>query len=115
MNTLYCINCGIRTPRNFADERIFDGIYCELCAPRVTGEPPRVRLRMPRPADPTVWESHLENLKAGALGDPGDPETLLRYWKAQEAAGYPRASENVQYFKSLVEKSAEVQEDAKVQ
>lgn len=44
MNTLYCINCHTRTPRNFADERVFDGIYCERCAPKITGELPRVKL-----------------------------------------------------------------------
>lgn len=44
MNTLYCINCHCRTPRNFADERVFDGVYCARCAPKITGEPPRVKL-----------------------------------------------------------------------
>lgn len=51
-----------------------------------------------------AWETNLDSLTAGAFGDPLDPETLLRYWKAQEAAGYPYASENVKYFKELVQK-----------
>lgn len=53
-----------------------------------------------------AWELNLENLKAGALGDPEDSETLLHYWKAQEAAGYPGASENVKYFTDIVEKES---------
>lgn len=43
MNALYCINCNCRTPRNFADERVFDGVYCARCAPKITGEHPRVK------------------------------------------------------------------------
>lgn len=49
-----------------------------------------------------AWETNLDSLTAGAFGDPLDPETLLRYWEAQEAAGYPYASENVKYFKELM-------------
>lgn len=57
--------------------------------------------------DPAVrWGLNLANLNAGAFGSPEDPETLLRYWKAQEAAGYPGASENVLYFKSIKEKES---------
>lgn len=32
MNTLFCIKCNARTPRNFADERFYNGVYCERCA-----------------------------------------------------------------------------------
>lgn len=35
MNTLYCIKCKQRTPHNFADEEIFNGIYCRACALRL--------------------------------------------------------------------------------
>ena len=45
-----------------------------------------------------IWEKNLENLRAGALGDPADPMTLLRYWQCQERAHYPYARENVEYF-----------------
>ncbi len=45
-----------------------------------------------------LWERNLENLKAGTLGDPSDPITLLRYWQCQERAHYPHARENVEYF-----------------
>lgn len=45
-----------------------------------------------------LWERNLENLKAGTLGDPSDPATLLRYWQSQERAHYPYARENVEYF-----------------
>ena len=45
-----------------------------------------------------LWERNLENLKAGTLGDPADPVTLLRYWQCQERAHYPHARENVEYF-----------------
>lgn len=45
-----------------------------------------------------LWAKNLENLQAGALGDPSDPLTLLRYWQCQERAHYPYARENVEYF-----------------
>ena len=45
-----------------------------------------------------LWQRNLENLKAGTLGDPSDPATLLRYWQCQERAHYPHARENVEYF-----------------
>ncbi len=50
-----------------------------------------------------LWQRNLENLKAGTLGDPADPVTLLRYWQCQERAHYPHARENVEYFRSAVE------------
>lgn len=110
MNTLYCIECKIRTPRNFADEGIYDGVYCANCASKLGYLPGRRRhpstgssVQPPKPRPEIVWAHNLEALKAFALGDPTDPETMLRYWKAQEAAGYPGASENVQYFTSLIE------------
>lgn len=45
-----------------------------------------------------LWERNLENLRAGTLGDPESPITLLRYWQCQERAHYPHARENVEYF-----------------
>ena len=45
-----------------------------------------------------LWQRNLENLKAGTLGDPSSPATLLRYWQCQERAHYPYARENVEYF-----------------
>jgi hypothetical protein len=45
-----------------------------------------------------LWQRNLENLKAGTLGDPSIPVTLLRYWQCQERAHYPYARENVEYF-----------------
>ena len=50
-----------------------------------------------------LWERNLTNLKAGTIGDPENPITLLRYWQSQERAHYPYARENVEYFKSIVE------------
>ncbi len=50
-----------------------------------------------------LWERNLENLKAGTLGDPTSPITLLRYWQSQERAHYPHARENVEYFLAEVE------------
>ena len=50
-----------------------------------------------------LWERNLENLKAGTLGDPTSPVTLLRYWQCQERAHYPYARENVEYFKQAAE------------
>ena len=52
-----------------------------------------------------LWERNLSNLKAGTLGDPESPTTLLRYWQSQERAHYPFARENVEYFKTLVEQT----------
>lgn len=49
-----------------------------------------------------VWERNLENLRAGTLGDPNAPATLLRYWQCQERAHYPNARENVEYFEDML-------------
>ena len=51
-----------------------------------------------------LWQRNLENLKAGTLGDPASPITLLRYWQCQERAHYPHARENVEYFIKETEK-----------
>ena len=48
-----------------------------------------------------LWQRNLENLKAGTLGDPSSPVTLLRYWQCQERAHYPYARENVEYFNEI--------------
>jgi hypothetical protein len=52
-----------------------------------------------------LWERNLENLKAGTLGDPTAPKTLLRYWQLQERAHYPHAKENVEYFSKMAKES----------
>ena len=106
-----CIFCGMNTEQSYAD-KIYEGVYCEECAAALGYTPSQRRrppnsgsiAQPPKPRPETIWSHNIEALKAGALGDPGDPETLLRYWKAQESAGYPGASENVQYFTELVEK-----------
>lgn len=106
-----CIICGMSTAQTYADSG-FMGVYCKSCAnvrgytPAQLMRPPTTgsNVQPPKPRPETVWAHNLEALKAFALGDPKDPETMLRYWKAQEAAGYPGASENVQYFTGLVEK-----------
>ena len=54
-----------------------------------------------------LWERNLENLKAGTLGDPQNPTTLLRYWQCQERAHYPFARENVEYFTDAARSEAE--------
>ena len=54
-----------------------------------------------------IWKINAELLHSGGFGSMnGDKcfETLLRYWKAQEQAGYPHASESVKYFEDLVKK-----------
>lgn len=64
--------------------------------------------RLETPRDPAIrWSVNLGGLISGVFGDPYDPKTMLVYWKAQEAAGYPYASENVKYFEELVQKSKE--------
>ena len=105
-----CIICGMNTERSYADSG-FMGVYCKSCAsargyisaqrrrPPNTGS----NVQPPKPRHETIWAHNLEALKAFALGDPKDPETMLRYWKAQEAAGYPGASENVKYFTDIIE------------
>ncbi len=50
-----------------------------------------------------LWQRNLENLRAGTLGNPESPITLLRYWQCQERAHYPYARENVEYFTLAVE------------
>ena len=57
-----------------------------------------------------LWEKNLKNLESGTLGDPTLPETLLRYWQSQEKAHYPYARENVEYFKTKVNKTKENEE-----
>jgi hypothetical protein len=52
-----------------------------------------------------LWEKNLKNLESGTLGNPEAPETLLRYWQAQERAHYPYARENVEYFNSILNKN----------
>lgn len=103
---LHCIICDRPTPMNFADERFFDCVYCEKCAPKLLAvSPEHHRSVLHKSIDPAVrWGLNLANLNAHAFGDPSDPETMLRYWKAQEAAGYPGASENVLYFKDVIAK-----------
>ena len=49
-----------------------------------------------------LWQKNLSNLKEGTLGDKENPETLLRYWQAQERAHYPGAREMVEYFKDII-------------
>ena len=61
-----------------------------------------------------LWEKNLENLKAGTLGDPEAPITLLRYWQNQERAHYPHARENVEYFQSLLEEENAVKEKSAI-
>ena len=48
-----------------------------------------------------LWQRNLDNLRAGTLGDPSSPVTLLRYWQCQERAHYPHARENVEYFTEI--------------
>ena len=50
-----------------------------------------------------LWQRNLDNLKAGTLGNPESPITLLRYWQCQERAHYPHARENVEYFRKEVD------------
>ena len=40
-----------------------------------------------------LWENAAAHLRAGAFGDPADPETLLLYWGKLERLHYPGAAE----------------------
>lgn len=57
-----------------------------------------------------AWERNLEGLQNGMFGDIATydetitNQTMLRYWQAQERAGYPYASENVKYFEEMIGK-----------
>ena len=55
-----------------------------------------------------LWQRNLENLRAGTLGNPESPSTLLRYWQSQERAHYPYARENVEYFSRALEEGGEL-------
>lgn len=57
-------------------------------------------IRSPVPQE-VRWERNLEFLMSGGFGDVFNANTLLRYWQAQEHAGYPGASENVRYFEEM--------------
>ena len=105
MNTLFCINCNTRTPRNFADEAIFNGVYCANCATRLRlpPKPPSSGSSVRKPIDKeVVWLMNLESLKAGAFGDPTSPEALIRYWEAQARANYPHAIQNAFFLEGFL-------------
>ena len=56
------------------------------------------------------WNKNMEHLKSGGFGSMDGKEcyeTLLRYWQAQEQAGYPQASENVKYFEEMIKRNKE--------
>ncbi len=59
----------------------------------------------------SLWQRNLENLTSGSLGDKNDAETLLRYWQCQERANYPYAKENVEYFKDIINRSGNEQQN----
>lgn len=52
-----------------------------------------------------AWRKNLERLKNGEFGEFSPKEiykTLLEYWKAQAAVGYPYASDNVKYYEDMI-------------
>ena len=57
----------------------------------------------------SIWEENLKGLENGVFGEIATydesttNQTMLNYWTAQKCAGYPYASENVEYFKKLLE------------
>ena len=55
----------------------------------------------------SLWELNLNNLRGGTYGDPASPETMVRYWSAQEKAHYPNARDNVEYFKDIYKRLQE--------
>ena len=59
-----------------------------------------------------MWQLNLSNLQQGTFGNPQSPETLLRYWQAQEREHYPHARENVEYFTAMVQQMQQAQAQA---
>jgi hypothetical protein len=55
----------------------------------------------------SLWETNLTNLERGTLGDKTSYHTLLRYWQLQDKANFPNARENVEYFRDLIKKENE--------
>ena len=58
----------------------------------------------------TMWELNQQNYSNGLFGVVGLPETLLRFWLAQEKAHYPDAHDNVEYFRALVVANQQMQQ-----
>ena len=50
----------------------------------------------------SLWETNLQNLERGTLGDKNDPKALMRYWQLQDKAHFPHARENVEYFQDII-------------
>ena len=50
----------------------------------------------------SLWETNLNNLERGTLGDKSDPMALMRYWQLQDKAHSPHARENVEYFQDII-------------
>ena len=76
-----------------------DSNYCPYCGAKMDGGSDAHTSQEVR------WNKNMEFLKSGGFGSMDGNEcytTLLRYWQAQEQAGYPKASENVKYFESLI-------------
>ena len=54
-----------------------------------------------------LWETNLQNLERGTLGDKNDPMALMRYWQLQDKAHFPHARENVEYFQDILNRQNE--------
>lgn len=55
--------------------------------------------------DTERWALNLKRLNEGLFGDTRKAKTMARYWRAQEAAGYPCASENARYYEEKMKET----------
>lgn len=102
---LICSEChfSIAKKVNLDDEEtmIDNYSFCPSCGARMDGESKET-------SQEATWTKNLELLRSGGFGSMnGDEcfETLLKYWKMQEQAGFPSASENVKYFEDLIKRN----------
>lgn len=56
----------------------------------------------------SMWQMTLQNMQAGVFGNPADPRTMLMYWRMMERLHYPFASDNVEYWREMVQQQQQM-------
>lgn len=80
---------GANTSEEIADKLLAEGV---IVPPKQTEQE-------------KLWEKNEKRLRYGEFGSIYGEEcyyTMLEYWKAQEQAGYPYASDNVKCFELMI-------------